>query len=335
MKDSEFDIITHYFARQAIHRPDVIAGIGDDGALLKIAAGKELVVSMDTLVEGVHFLSGTDPHAIGHKAMAVNLSDLAAMGAVPAWATLSLTMPEADPHWLEGFSDGLFTLARRFDVQLIGGDLTQGPLSITLQAHGLVPAGASLRRSGARAGDYIYVTGTLGDAGLGLHLTGALRVEDEPDTFITGRLLRPEPRIAEGIILRSLARAAIDISDGLLADLHHILDSSGVGAVLQVDRVPRSRAFDQILDRVFPDKPELRDDLPLVAGDDYELCFTVPSENRAAVEQQLGRLSGCTPIGMIVAEPGLHCQRKEGVDYQPSREGYEHFRAMQRRDDDG
>jgi thiamine-monophosphate kinase len=188
-----------------------------------------------------------------------------------------------------------------------------------------------LRRSRAQAGDYIYVTGTLGDAGLGLCMVGVQSAEGEPDPYVTGRLMRPEPRVAEGIILRTLARAAIDISDGLLADLHHILDSSGVGAVLQVDQVPRSSAFDKLLRSTFPDKPALRDDLPLVAGDDYELCFTVPPENRDAVEQQLAGLSGCTAIGVITAEPGLHCQRDGGMDYQPSCEGYEHFRTAERR----
>ena len=168
MSDTEFDIIRRYFTRQDSNRGDVVTGIGDDAALLRVPAGMELVVCMDTLVDGVHFPGGTPATAIGHKALAVNLSDLAAMGAEPAWVTLSLTMPESDPDWLAAFSRGFFELADRYQVQLVGGDTTQGPLAVTVQAHGFVPAGQALRRQGAQAGDHIYVTGTLGDAGLAL-----------------------------------------------------------------------------------------------------------------------------------------------------------------------
>jgi thiamine-monophosphate kinase len=247
----EFDLIRRHFRRSAA-RSDVRLGVGDDAALLRVPSGRELAVTMDTLVEGVHFLPDVDPAALGHKALAVNLSDLAAMGAEPAWATLALTLPGIDEEWIARFCAGFFALAERFGVDVVGGDTTRGPRAITVQAHGFVPPGAALLRSAARPGDVVYVTGTLGDAGLALLLAsdrhdnagaGAGAIDDADLAALQGRLDRPVPRIAEGIALRGLARACIDVSDGLYADLSHILEESGVGAVLDLGALPLSRSL--------------------------------------------------------------------------------------------
>ena len=269
MTVSEFTLIQRYFETQTQVRGDVILGIGDDCALLKVPSDASLAVSLDMLVAGVHFFADADPEGIGHKALAVNLSDLAAMGASPAWITLALSLPKADAAWLEGFCRGLFALATRFQVQLIGGDTSRGPLTISIQAHGFVPQGKALRRSGARPGDRVYVTGTLGDAALALASTrGQVTIPGAYQAYLQARLERPTPRILQGLGLRGLASAAIDISDGLAQDLGHILERSGVGARLNVDRVPRSGALNDCLDAAaaLP--------LALTGGDDYELCFT-------------------------------------------------------------
>lgn len=320
MSDTEFDIIRRYFMRQQPHRKDVITGIGDDAALLQVPAGMELVVSMDTLVDGVHFPRGTTAAAIGHKALAVNLSDLAAMGAEPAWVTLSLTLPAADANWLADFSQAFFKLADHYGVQLVGGDTTQGPLSITVQAHGFVPAGKSLRRRGARVGDHIYVSGTLGDAGLALQLAG------EATDELQQRLDYPQPRIDAGQLLRGIASAAIDISDGLLADLGHLLEHDQLGAALSIDELPRSAAF---AETVKPGGADVRSqyyDLPLSAGDDYELCFTVPEAllgQLASVQQQLS--CACTRIGIVEQQAGIRCCTSDGKRYAMTAGGYLHF----------
>ena len=316
MSETEFEIIHRYFVREEPARRDVIAGIGDDAAILQVPAGRELVVCMDTLVAGVHFSTATTPPAaIGHKALAVNLSDLAAMGAEPAWATLSLTVPEDDPDWLGRFAQGFFSLAGGYGVQLVGGDITRGPLAVTVQAHGFVPAGRGMRRRGARPGDHIYVTGTLGDAGLALQ-----RPEDA--AALRQRLDFPQPRIRAGQVLRDHASAAIDVSDGLLADLGHLLEADALGADLQVDRLPRSAAFRASL----TDRNPLFYDLPLGAGDDYELCFTVAGARCTAVEAALaGVACGCTRIGVIEAAAGIRCHRQDGSTYHPTVNGYQHF----------
>ena len=315
MSGSEFEIIRRYFKRQQPQREDVIAGIGDDAALLQVPADSELVVCMDTLVAGVHFPESTTAAAIGHKALAVNLSDLAAMGATPAWATLSLTLPESDPVWLENFSQGFFRLADRYNVQLVGGDTTRGPLSVTVQAHGFVPAGHALRRQGAQASDRIYVTGTLGDAGL------ALRLGDQADPVLQQRLDYPEPRIIAGQLLRDVASAAIDISDGLLADLGHLLEADGLGASVNIDELPRSAAF-----KAATRQQSLFHELPLSAGDDYELCFTVPEKDCHEMETVLSSQSmEFTAIGVIEQEPGIRCHQANGDLYQTAADGYQHF----------
>ncbi len=322
MSTSEFSLIDRYFAAQKLHRSDVALGIGDDCALLLPPAGQHLVVTLDTMVADVHFFAAADPEGIGHKTLAVNLSDLASMGAIPAWATLALTLPEADENWLGRFCDGLFDLAERYNVQLVGGDTTHGPTTvITLQAHGFVPPGLALRRDGARPGDGIYVTGTPGDAGLALAAAlGGTMVIAEYQAYIRARLERPEPRIAEGVALRGIASAAIDVSDGLAQDLSHILERSGVGACLEVDRLPLSPALTASLDR----DPALR--TALAGGDDYELCFTVPLERTARLETAAASWDcRCTRIGVITAEPGLRLVRADGSAFHLERLGYDHF----------
>ncbi|HEY3486500.1 MAG TPA: thiamine-phosphate kinase, partial [Gammaproteobacteria bacterium] len=258
---AEFDLIEYLRRHNPVQRPDVLQGIGDDCARVQVQEGFELAVTTDTLVAGVHFPVETSPHAIGYKSLAVNLSDLAAMGAEPAWVTLALTLPDANMKWLESFAAGFFTLAKQYGVQLIGGDTTQGPLSITVQAQGFIPRGQAITRGGAKPGDYICVTGALGEAGLNLlkHMSG------EAAPSAVNRLNYPEPRIIAGIALRGVASAAIDVSDGLIADLGHILTASKVGARLTLEELPLSEAMRQDQD------PAKMFELALTAGDDYEL----------------------------------------------------------------
>ncbi|KAF0192119.1 MAG: thiamine-monophosphate kinase [Gammaproteobacteria bacterium] len=318
---SEFELIGRYFADRGPRRRDVVLGIGDDAALLDVPAGQQLVVTMDTLVAAVHFPVATAPRAIGHKALAVNLSDLAAMGATPAWFTLALTMPQADAAWLEAFSDGMFELAERYEMQLVGGDTTRGPLSITIEAHGLVPAGRAIRRSGARAGDRIYVTGTLGDAALGLRaLTGECDLGAAERVLLVRRLEYPQPRIAAGIALRDVASAAIDVSDGLAADLGHILDASGVGARIELARIP-------VVPSVAGYAGRSGDaGFALTGGDDYELCFTVPEERVALLASRLAGLDGgYRDIGVVEKAPGLRCIASDGAEVALGQAGYRHF----------
>ncbi len=321
MARTEFDLIERYFARPGPRRRDVSLAIGDDSALLRMPAGMELAVCIDTMTENVHFSAGTEAEALGHKALAVNLSDLAAMGAEPAWATLALTLPRMDSAWLESFSRGFFQLAERYQVQLVGGDTCAGPLSITVQAHGFVTPDRVLRRDAARAGDLIYVTGTLGDAGLALlALQEELRLPVADKNAVLEHLQRPEPRIDQGLALAGLAHAAIDISDGLAADLGHILSASGVGATVYVERLPCS----DVVQRHFHAAGGWS--LPLSAGDDYELCFTAASDRQAQVEAALAQFDvRCTWIGIINPRPGLQCVLDDGTDVTPAYGGYAHF----------
>jgi thiamine-monophosphate kinase len=316
---SEFDLIERYFRCCGASRNDVALGVGDDAALLRVPAGMELVVTLDTLVEGVHFLPGCDPRALGHKALAVNLSDLAAMGAEPAWVMLALTLPQSEPAWLEAFSDGFCRLARDSGVQLVGGDTTRGPLAVSVAAKGLVPAGQALRRSGARPGDLVFVSGELGSAGLGLQaLRDGIAVDDLD--YLRERLERPQPRLALGRGLRGLASAAIDISDGLLADLGHILEASGVGAVVELERLPLCAPVAACIER------SADWSLPLSGGDDYELCFTLPPGNLPVLEKLVVELPHpVSLIGTITREPGLHIRGLDGRGYRPTASGYEHF----------
>lgn len=314
---SEFDLIRRIQSRVK-PRADVVLGIGDDAALLQVAQGQQLVVSTDTLVAGVHFPDDSAPADIGWKALAVNLSDLAAMAATPAWCTLALTLPATDEAWLDAFLDGFLELAEQHDVQLVGGDTTRGPLSITVTVHGLAPEGQALRRSAARAGDEIWVTGTLGDAAGGLRQWQAKKLQSAKLRY---RLDRPTPRIDAGIALRQLAHAAIDISDGLAADLGHILESSGVGAEIDLGRVPTSATLSQH----FALESE-RWRLQLAGGDDYELCFTAPAAEALAIEQAMAACdTTATVIGLVTSGRELIFRTPDGEAYSLPSAGYDHF----------
>lgn len=315
----EFEIIQRYFAEHAIHRDDVILGIGDDAAILQVPSGKQLVATVDSLVAGVHFPEHTPALAVGHRALAVNLSDLAAMGAEPAWALLALSMPRADDAWLENFTRGFFELARRYRVALAGGNLAHGPLNITVTAHGFLPAGQGLLRSGARAGDQIYVSGWLGDAARGLMELQSNHAAGEDDPGVR-QFYFPQPRIKTGLALRGIASAAIDISDGLAADLNHILEASNVGAIIQVDELPMS----EWLRQHSPGDEAVN--LALTGGEDYELCFTVPEERVPQLVEHANDLDcPVTRIGEITATQGLRCVRADGKAWPLSFTGYQHF----------
>jgi thiamine-monophosphate kinase len=317
---AEFELIELIRTRCAIAREDVRLGIGDDAALLAVPAGQLLAVSTDTLVCGVHFPASATAYDIGWKALAVNLSDLAAMGATPAWATLALTLPQADARWVTEFADGFAALAREYELALVGGDTTQGPLSITVCVHGFVPEAAAMLRDGARVGDAVYVTGTLGDAAAALRLVDQPTFAEPATLALAERLNRPTPRVAQGLALRGRASACIDVSDGLLADLGHVCAASGVGAEIDVDNLPASAALLVAADA------QTRRAFQLAGGDDYELCFTAPDAIAAALLGDLAR-SGCaaTRIGRIVAEPGVRAHDRAGNVPTPARSGWEHF----------
>ena len=319
MPIAEFDAIARYFTQAFPKRADVILGIGDDAALSLVPSGMQLAIAIDTLVERVHFPKQTRSEDIGYKALAVNLSDLAAMGATPAWMTLALTCKKMDEAWLTGFRQGLLELATKYHVSLIGGDTTCGALTVTIQVAGFVPPHSALRRSGAQVGDNIYVTGTLGDAGLGLaSIQKQVVLPREVQQFVESRLNRPTPRLVEGKALRDYANSAIDISDGLVADLGHILKASNVGASLQVDRLPLSKALCEVM------SPEKAWHIALSAGDDYELCFTVPPNKVAELQNALPNDS-YTQIGTIESALGLRCLDTNGQLFVPERRGYQHF----------
>ena len=314
---NEFELIAHYFARHHHHRRDVLLGIGDDAAICQPPHNTDLVIAVDTLVAGVHFPLDTPPEDIGYKALAVNLSDMAAMGASPAWMTLALTCPDADSKWLSAFSHGLFELAEQFGVALIGGDTTRGPLTISIHVTGFVPSGQAIQRTNAQPGDNIYVTGTLGDAGVGLKVDQGDLILPEPDNqYVQQRLNRPTPRIATGLALRQIANSAIDISDGLLADLNHVLTASNVGACINVSKLPLSTALQQQL----PSQEAWR--FALTAGDDYELCFTAPT---AVQLPTLSLPDSITHIGVIESQPGLRCLDPNGRAFETHQPGYLHF----------
>lgn len=313
---SEFGVIKRFFTRQCTN-PSTYLGVGDDCALLTVPAGHQLAVTTDTMVENVHFFTGTNPQWLGHKLLAVNLSDLAAMGARPLAVTLAVTMPTIDASWLEAFARGFLQLAARYSVDLIGGDTTSGPLSMTVQAMGSVPAGKALLRSTAKPGDLIYVTGVLGDGGLALKIKQGLYNSDAID--VLRRFHLPEPRVEEGMAIRQFANACIDLSDGLLADLGHILSASQIGACLNWEALPFSEAVNDYIKQT----QDWR--LPLVSGDDYELCFTVPPINVAAMEASLKeRGYRCVPIGTIEQKSGLRL-KKSGAIQELNIRGYEHF----------
>jgi len=319
----EFDLIARIRAR-VTRRDDVLIGIGDDAALLQVPPNRTLVVTMDTLNAGVHFLMDTPAADIGWKALAVNLSDLAAMGAEPAWCTLSLSLPEADPLWLDGFLDGFLALAQAHGVALVGGDTTRGPLSIAVTVHGLVEPGAALRRDGARAGDDVWVTGTLGDAAAALECRQ--RGASPCDLALSARLHRPSPRVATGRALAKLAaHAAIDLSDGLVADLAHICRASAVAAEVWLPLLPMSPEL-----AALHANPDTCWCWQTSGGDDYELCFTAPADGRDALQARLESTgTSITRIGRIIESEvhSVHLLTREGGHWQPPRAGFVHFQS--------
>lgn len=320
MSISEFELIRRYFTDTHV-RSDVLLGVGDDAALLRVPEGMTLALSVDMLVAGRHFPLSTPAHAIGYKALAVNLSDMAAMGAKPAWVTLALSLPEADEDFVRDLADGFIGLAAEHGVALVGGDTVRGPLCLGVQIHGWLPADTALRRSGARVGDGIYVSGSLGDAGAGLALAqGRLDCSDQASRdFLQHRLDYPQARIALGLALRGVASAAIDISDGLAADLGHILAASGCGAELQLAKLPLSSALQQVL----PSASE-QWRMALYAGDDYELCFTVSKARCEAFERENWPCA-VHRVGTIVAEPGLRLYDPLGRLLEGEGGGFDHF----------
>ncbi|HET7921575.1 MAG TPA: thiamine-phosphate kinase [Gammaproteobacteria bacterium] len=314
----EFALIRHFFATGGVSRGDVTLGIGDDAALLRVPPGHELAVSTDNLVADVHFPDSLDARAVGHRALAVNLSDLAAMGAQPAWALMSLTLPQPDEAWLAAFARGFLELAHAFEVALVGGNLARGPLNIAVTVHGFVPAGQALTRAGAETGDAIYVTGHPGDAAAGLRLiqSGGF----DPSHPCVQRFGFPRPRIAAGLALRGLASAAIDVSDGLLADLGHLLETHALGARLDEAAVPLSPE----LLALYPRADALG--LALGGGDDYELCFTLPPARQAEAAARFKALDcAMTRIGIVESAPGLRGVNADGVLHEYPPAGYRHF----------
>jgi thiamine-monophosphate kinase len=319
----EFELIERFFLRPASPRTEsgVILGIGDDAALLELPRGTDLAAAVDTLVAGRHFPEATDARSVGHRALAVNLSDLAAMGATPAWATLALTLPSADPEWLQSFSAGLLHLADSHRVALVGGDTTRGPLTVSVQILGHVPHGTALRRSGAKAGDLLAVSGTLGDAGAGLEFTGAPPAgasRSDIDELIR-RFDYPTPRVQLGLSARGIASAAMDLSDGLVGDLPKLARASGLQAHVFVERLPLSNAM-----RAAASPLQARD-WALAAGDDYELLLAVPPQRYAALQAAADRLNlTLTTIGELRSGMGVTWSL-DGAHYAPGAAGYDHF----------
>jgi len=318
----EFELIQRYFSRLGSARADVVLGVGDDAALLHMPDDADLAASVDTIVAGRHFPEASDPRSIGHRALAVNLSDLAAMGAHPAWALLSLTLPTPSPDWLEGFACGFGELARAHDVMLVGGDTTAGPLTVSVQIMGHVPRGTALRRGGGREGDVLAVTGTIGDAGAGLALlTGALATEDAAAASeLRRRFEYPTPRVEFGAAARGLASAAMDLSDGLAGDLPKLAAASGLAAHVDVARLPLSRAL------TFAAGAQHARDFALGGGDDYELLVAVPPTHFEALGARAAALNlTLTAIGELRRGNSVQWEL-EGRPYVPTVEGYSHFR---------
>ena len=319
---TEFELIKQHFTHAA---PRTLLGVGDDAALIKPTRGQVLAVAADMLVGGRHFFMTADPAAVGHKALAVNLSDMAAMGAVPRWATLGIALPGADARWVAAMSKGFMKLARRHGVDLIGGDTTRGPLNLCVQIIGEVPARQALRRDGAKPGDDIWVSGTLGDAALAVAAKNK-RIKLKPVELKQAlqRLDWPVPRVALGVALRGVARSAIDVSDGLIADLGHICERSGVAAVVAIERLPLSPLM-----RRYREAPAARAAL-LGGGDDYELCFTAAPAKRAAVERAASRTrTRVTRIGCVIRAPEDACSvvvvDSDGLPVAAGQKGFDHF----------
>ena len=317
---SEFDIIRQYFTTDKT-RDDVVLGVGDDAAILTVPEQHYLVQSVDTLVAGVHFPIETSPQDIAYKALAVNLSDMAAMGAEPAWFTLAITLPDDNQSWLKAFSESLFSLANESKTQLIGGDTTNGPLCISITMNGFVPAGKELTRSKAKATDKIYVSGTIGDAALALTAwQGQSLLRQESTQYLNEKLNRPRAQLELGFLLRDYASACIDISDGLVADLGHITNNSKVGAKIHFEKIPLSKEFNLNLT-----DEALMVPLVLSGGDDYELCFTIPAAKQSEFDKvaKENKMS-VTCIGEIENQSGVRCI-KDNKEIDIHDAGYEHF----------
>ena len=320
---SEFEIIRRFFTHRA---PGAALGVGDDAALVRVRAGMELAISVDMLVEGRHFLAGSDPALLGHKALAVNLSDMAAMGAKPRWATLALALPNANARWLDAFARGFMGLARKFGVDLIGGDTTRGPLTICVQIMGEVPRGRALRRDGAKPGDDIWVSGRIGSAALALAaIEGRVRVPRRERRSLEQRLHTPAPRVQLGIALRGIARSAIDVSDGLLADLGHICERSRVSAIIEWEALPTTPIV-----RSQAQQSEVAVRAILAGGDDYELCFTASRARRSDVLAAAERAgTEVMLIGQAVRErrgaPSIQVLDSIGKPLRIRWQGYDHF----------
>lgn len=312
MAVSEFSLIKRFFTRPAKNKQTTLS-IGDDCALLSVPSAYELAITTDTMVENVHFFPDVNPEDLGHKLLAVNLSDLASMGAKPIAVTLALTLPKVNEQWLQGFSTGLFALADKYQLDLVGGDTTSGPLTLSIQAMGLVKSGQALKRCSAKVGDLIYVTGLLGDAGLGLKVKQGYQMDDSES--VLAQFNKPLPKVNEGLQLLNIANACVDISDGLVADLGHILDMSAVGALLNYEQLPVSKQLKHYIEQT-------QDwEMPLRAGEDYELCFTVPPEKAFELDIQ------CTCIGVIEKQQGLRLNKQEQiVDFKTL--GFDHFKEI-------
>jgi thiamine-monophosphate kinase len=315
----EFSLIDRFFKSIPHHRNDVIFGIGDDAACLAVPSGHQLLVSCDTLISDVHFCHDWDPYDIACKAMMVNISDMAAMAAIPCWVTLALTCPELDETWLSRFSQGIRDSLAQFNIALIGGDTTRGPLSITVTIHGLVPEGQAVRRSGAQAGDRIYVSGELGAAALAVDYLSHDMCHAADKVLVMNKLQHPNPRVDLGLLLRRYATAAIDVSDGLSADLHHICVASHLGALLTLSDIP-------VHPLVTHYKKEKALDFALSGGDDYEVCFTVSRDKDSAFLAELA-LTGlqCYPIGIMIEGSGLRVETSLGESIALNPQGYCHF----------
>jgi thiamine-monophosphate kinase len=316
----EFDLIARHFTRAT---PGAVLGVGDDCALLAPSPGMQLAVSSDMLLEGRHFSPQDSPAGLGHKSLAVNLSDLAAMGATPRWATLSIALPEANDAWLTAFARGFFRIADQHGIELVGGDTTRGALTLSITVIGEVPPGQALRRDGAQAGDDLWVSGTLGAAALALaYRQGRLFMEQIDAAKVLPALYLPTPRVELGIALRGIASSAIDISDGLLGDLGHILERSQVGVVVEFAALPMLPVVQTYLHE------NVARECVLAGGDDYELCFTAPAARRDAV-QAAAESAGVAVarIGRITAEPGLAVIDADGQPIPIDHTGYDHFAA--------
>ena len=317
----EFSLIEQFFRPIAIKHQEVILGIGDDAACLQLSANQDLLISTDTLVAEVHFLSTWRPYDMAYRALMTNISDIAAMGATPRWVTLALTLPQLNEQWLASFAQGLHAALAEYNLDLIGGDTTKGPLSITITIMGVTPQGQAIRRRGAKPGDLIFVSGELGGAALAVQSLRELVVSSQDQACLMAKLLRPKPRVDFSLLLRSYATAAIDISDGLSADLNHICKASGVGACLNQDTIPLHPLLRQYLEA------QSAMELALTGGDDYELCFTVSKSKHQSFMAALAEQNmACYPIGVIEEQPGLRVKMVDNQYKTITPKGYDHFK---------